>query len=202
MSLMDKNIAGGKIQNKWRKYLSFKNNIQCELEFFRDILFTIMKKINNKNIITSKNYKKSLKTIKYINETISKYPNIFNLNVIYKISKFRLYLDMAKIKLGLIELTQIIGLIDIYQSINLFLDKTELSSSYDSYISYYNKFFNITRIESYISKNNNNISFVLNTYGKDVKKQSITLTTYQINKPTINKYNTIIKNIKIRSNNR
>ena len=60
-----------------------------------------------------------------------------------------------------------------------------------------NKFFNITRIESYVSKNQNNISFVLNTYGKDVKKNSITLTTYQINKPTINKYNTIIKNIYI-----
>tara|TARA_B110000211_G_scaffold210528_1_gene248678 strand:- start:2772 stop:6092 length:3321 start_codon:yes stop_codon:yes gene_type:complete len=197
MSLLKQTTAGSTIQSKWRKYLSFRDNIQYELKFFRDILFTIMKKINNNDIITSKNYKRALKTIHYINDTISKYPNVFNIRVLYKISKFRLYLDMAKIKLGLIELTQSIGLIDIYQSINLFLDKKELPELYDSHISYYNKFFNITRIESYISKNNNNISFVLNTYGKDVKKHSVTLTTYQINKPSINKYSSTIKNINI-----
>ena len=112
-------------------------------------------------------------------------------------SKFRLYLDMAKIKLGLIELTQNIGIIDIYQSIKLFIDKVEMSELYNNYLSYYNKFFNITRIESYVSKNNNNISFVLNTYGKDIKRNSVSLTTYQINKPSINKYNTIVKNINI-----
>jgi len=104
---------------------------------------------------------------------------------------------MAKIKLSLIELTQIIGLPDIYQSIHLYLDKVELPVLYQKYLEYYNQFFNVTRIESYVSKNNNNISFVLNTYGKDKKPQSVTLTTYQINKPTINKYNSVVKNINI-----
>jgi len=197
MSLVKQNAASVKIQRKWRKYLSFKNNIQIELTFFRGILFTIMKKINNKDIITLKIYRKALKTIHYINNIITPYPHIFNIQALYKMSKFRLYLDMAKIKLGLIELTQLIGLVDIYQSIDLFLDKVELPPPYEKYIQYYNKFFNVTRIESYISKNKNNISFVLNTYGKNIKKHSVTLTTYQINKPTINKYNTIVKNINI-----
>ena len=104
---------------------------------------------------------------------------------------------MAKIKLGLIEITQMVGLIDIFQSLILFLDNTTLPNKYQEYLEYYNKFFNITRIESYTSKNNNNISFALNTYGKEIKKTNISLASYQLDKPTVNKYNTIIKNINI-----
>ena len=38
MSLLKQTTAGSTIQSKWRKYLSFRDNIQYELKFFRDIL--------------------------------------------------------------------------------------------------------------------------------------------------------------------
>jgi len=196
MPNLKKIAATNIIINKWIKYLDFKNNIESEFKFLREILQTVMKKINNKNgIISLKNHSKAVKSINYISKIINNYPRNFNLKFFYHYSKFKLYLDMAKIKLSIIDLTHLVGLIDIYQSIYLFMDKTKLPKNYTEYLNYYNKFFNITRIESYTSKNKNNISFVLNTYGKDVKKTSISLASYQIDKPTINKYNTILKNI-------
>tara|TARA_B110000971_G_scaffold48732_1_gene48792 strand:- start:3539 stop:6868 length:3330 start_codon:yes stop_codon:yes gene_type:complete len=198
MSTLSKEIQIQKIQSKWKKIVSFKNSINKEFHLLRDILETVLRRIDkNSNIIVSKIFKKVVKKINYISEIFMVYPSTFTYQFIFSISKFKLYSDMAKIKLGLIEITQMTGLIDIFQSLVLFLDSTSLPDKYQEYLEYYNKFFNITRIESYTSKNNNNISFALNTYGKEIKKTNISLTSYQLNKPTVNKYNTVIKNINI-----
>ena len=56
-----------------------------------------------------------------------------------------------------------------------------------------------SKIETYVSQNENNISFKLNTYGKEYKKTSaLTLASYQIDIPSVNKYNAFVKNFKIK----
>ena len=198
MSLVQKNEEIIKIQQKWKRILELKKNINKELFHLRNILENIVNNIDNyKDIITKKNYNKSLRLITYSLDIIDRYPVNLNIKTIFNSSKFKLFSNMAKIKLSLIEITRLTGLINIHQSVFLYLDNAILPKEYNEFINYYNKFFKITRIESYISKNNQNISFVLNTFGKDIKKTSITLTSYQLNKLTINKYNSTIKNINI-----
>ena len=187
-----------KIQKKWKQILQLKKNVNHEIAQLRNILENIVNNIDNfRDIITKKNLNKSLRLITYIQKNLQKYPINLNLKTILTSSKFKLYSNMAKIKLSLIDITRLIGLIDINQVLFLFLDNIKLPDNYIEFINYFNKYFRTTRIESYISKKSNNISFVLNTFGKDTKKTSITLTSYQLDKPTINKYSSIIKNINI-----
>ena len=198
MSLVQKIYEISKIQQKWKSVLELRKNINKELFHLRNILESIVNNIDKyRDIITKKNYNKSLRLITYSLDLINRYPVNLNIKTIFNSSKFKLYSNMAKIKLSLTEITRLTGLIDIHQSIFLFLDNASLPKDYNDFINYYTKFFKITSIESYLSKNNQNISFVLNTFGKDIKKTSITLTSYQLNKFTINKYNCSIKNINI-----
>ena len=198
MSIIKKTLAINKIIIEWRKFRDFKNNIEVEFKFLNSILQTIIKQLNYKEkTLPHAVYTKIIKSINSISELITLYPIIFTPRFLYKISKFKLYLDMAKIKLLIIEIVRYGGLIDIYQGIRLFVDKTQIPDSYIPYLDYYNHFFNITSINSYSSNNNNNISFVLNTYGQDVKTNSITLSTYQLDKPSVNKYTPAKTNIHI-----
>ena len=198
MSMIKKRLAINKIITEWRKFRDFKNNIEDEFKFLNNILQTIIKQLNYKEqTLSNVVYRKIIKSISKVSELITIYPITFTPCFLYKTSKFKLYLDMAKIKLLLIEITRIGGLIDIYQSMRLFVDKTQIPQSYIPYLNYYNQFFNITSINSYNSSNNNNISFVLNTYGQDSKTNSITLSSYQLDRPSINKYSPTNTNVHI-----
>ena len=191
------------IQRKIRKMIELKKNINKEFISLRDILTTIIRNIeSNNNIITKRSYNKSIELCDYINNIIYGYPISFNISDFYSISKFKIFHDLAKIKLTLIQITRLVGSIDIYQSMNLYLDYNDKNyKNYNRYLKYYNKFFRTTKIESYISQNDNNISYNLNTYGKTKNKTtSITLASYQIDKPTINKYHSIIKDLRIKIN--
>ena len=192
------------IQRRVKKIIKLKNNMNKEFSSLRDILTTIIRNIayHNNDFIIKRSYNKSIDLCYYINNIITKYPIIFKISNFYSVSKFKIFHDLAKIKLTLIEITRLVGNINIYQSMSLYLDCNDKNyKDYNKYLKYYDTFFNITKIESYISKNENNISYVLNTYGKTKNKTtSITLASYQIDKPSVNKYHSIIKDLRIKEN--
>ena len=191
------------IQRKIRKIIKLKKNMNEEFYSLRDILTTIIRNIEfHHNIIIKRSYDKSIELCNYINDILYSYPIIFKISDFYSVSKFKIFHDLAKIKLTLIQITRMVGSIDIYQSMSLYLDCNDRHyKDYNEYLSYYNKFFKTTKIESYISQNENNISYNLNTYGKTKNKTtSITLASYQIDKPSINKYHSVIKDLRIKVN--
>ena len=188
------------IQNVWRKTLDLKMNINNEFQKLKNILYTIIQNIGiNRDIYSEKNYNKTLNLIEYVQKIFEHYPNEFKVKELMKISKFVLYRDMAKIKLNIIEITRLVGCLDVYQSIFLYMDLNDINPEYTDYLNYFNRFLKITHVDSYLSTNKNNISFVLNTYGKKIPKTTVTLTSYQIDKPTINKYTTILSDIRIQA---
>ena len=193
------------IQTKWRSLLLFKNDLENELFFFRKLVNTLINKleINKKSsLISSINYKKSIDLIDQAITTLISFPKKISIKFLSTITKFKIFSSLSKIKLTIIELSNLIGCLFVKDCITLFLGKNELdkvSDEYMSHIDYYNDFFTVLKSETYISTTENNISFKLNTYGKEYNKTStVTLASYQINIPSVNKYNIFMKTFKIK----
>ena len=80
-------------------------------------------------------------------------------------------------------------------------DVSYYSNVFKSYLEYLKDYFKIIKVEYYNSENENNLSFKINTYGKSTKKtSSIVLTSSQLDKPSIQKYNNFSKNLKVKVN--
>ena len=191
------------IQRHIKKIIELKINMNKEFNLLRNILTTVIRNIEYHNdIITGRSYNKNIELCDYINDIIYKYPVVFKISDFYTVSKFKIFHDLAKIKLTLIKITRSVGCIDIYQSMSLYLDcNGKKYKNYNLYLKHYNTFFKTTKIESYISQNENNISYNINTYGKSkIKLTSITLASYQIDKPSVNKYHSVIKDLRIKIN--
>ena len=193
------------IQKKWKNILLFKNDLSNELNFFRQLISVIINNLetNKKDGITNNlHYKKSIDLIEYALNIINNYPKNLTVKFMSSITKFKIFSNLSKIKLTIIEICNLVGCLSVKDSIKLFLGKTELenvSKDYLCHIDYYQKYFTIVKIETYVSQNENNISFKLNTYGKEYKKTSaLTLASYQIDIPSVNKYNAFVKNFKIK----
>ena len=69
---------------------------------------------------------------------------------------------------------------------------------YENHISYLENYFKIIKVEYYNSDDSaNNLSFSLNTFGKNYKKNTnVVLASYQVNYPSISKYNNFSKNLR------
>jgi endopeptidase La len=197
-----------KIQRYWKNILAFRNDIVEELKLFRKITEKIMinLELSYKNEIFSlSDYKKSIELLQYTYELLSNYPEKLTVRYMNKFSKFNILSNLARMKLSLIEIITLVGQCSIDDTIRLFGCNLKEVSCYSDvfklYLDYLEDYFKIIKVEYYNSENENNLSFKINTYGKSTKKtSSIVLTSSQLNKPSIQKYNNFSKNLKVKVN--
>ena len=198
-----------KLQRFWKELIAFKRDVAQELSLFRNILEKIMVNLETsyKNeIFTVNEYKKSIDLLQYTYNILNEYPHTISIKSLNKQSKFQILSNLARMKLSLIEIITLVGQCSIKDAIKLFIgDLTNIenfNNEYVKYLDYLGNYFNIIKVEYYNSDNSaNNLSFKLNTFGKNYKKNTnIVLASYQVNYPSINKYNNFSKNLKVKVN--
>tara|TARA_B110000211_G_C14092951_1_gene560397 strand:- start:6896 stop:10174 length:3279 start_codon:yes stop_codon:yes gene_type:complete len=185
------------LQKKWRDLIHFKRDVYSEFNLFRDALLSIIGNIElNKKIYSKDVYKKAMNSIHDTCEKITKLmPPDLNIYDFVKISKFKLYKTLADVKLSTIVITNLIGCVTVDQAISIFLDNHVAKPDQIQTLAYLNIYFNIIKVESYKSPSKNNIKFVLNTFGKKATSNTINLTSYQLDKISINNYSSLGNNI-------
>ena len=187
------------IQNLWRKQSKYMKTIQNELNFFNKVLINILNRLKesyNLQIINLIEYKKHMEKIDELSLILKKFPNVISLSYISSNSRYSILLKLAKIKVAIIGLVSKIGTTDLNDLIKLFFGSV-INEEYSKYVNFHNSLFNVIKCEEYESDNKNNISFKLKTTGKK-KTSSITLASYQIDYPSVNKYNIFTKNLTLK----
>ena len=198
-----------KLQRFWKDLIAFKKDVCKEITLFRTIVEKIMinVEVSHKNeIFATSDYKKTMELLQYTYNILNEYPGNISLSFLNSQSKFKILSNLARMKLSLIEIITIVGQCSISDSIKLFIGDIEEINQYDStykeHIKYLESYFKIIKVEYYNSDNSsNNLSFSLNTFGKNYKKNTnVVLASYQVNYPSISKYNNFSKNLKVKVN--
>ena len=194
------------IQNIWRKTVTYKKDIVKELEFFIKICNVLVTSVETKYkmyIIQQLEYKKSVELLNYCIERISSFPKFITFKYMATSSSFKILSNLAKIKLGLIEITGLIGGLSVKDSIVLYYGKDiynyYTNTSTQSYIEYLNNFFKIIKLDYYQGENNSYVLYNFtnkNTY----TNSSIKLKKNQRDFPSLEKVNIISKNVDVRIN--
>ena len=191
-----------KIEKQWKKCVEFRDNTKSEIDFFRNILKNIMLRVNESyknNIIFLSEYKKTMETISSIIENLNFFPSKLTIRFLKSYSNYSILLKLAKIKIMIMDLTNSNGSTDINELIYLYIGDYKKNECVDKdYIKnmvFFRSFFKTIQCELYESDIKNNITFKLVTYGKKKKNTSLTLTSYQIDKPSVNKYKVFTKNL-------
>ena len=191
-----------KIQKQWKKCVEFRNNTKSEIDFFRNILKNIMLRVNESyksNIIPISEYKKTMETINTIIENLNFFPSKLTIRFLKSHSNYSILLKLAKIKIMIMDLTNSNGSTDINELIYLYLGDYKkndcVDKNYIENIVFFRNFFKTIQCELYESDTDNNITFKLITYGKKKKNTSLTLTSCQIDQPSVNKYKVFTKNL-------
>ena len=198
--IKDKHALASVIQSRWRSAVKFKQSIGHEVKSFRNFLKNIINRINESykhGIVSLSDYKKWMSCINCIIDDLHFYPTSISLRFLKSHSNYTILLSIAKIKIKIIDLANTAGAANINDAIRLYIGdvNNELSKSFKDHIDFYEGLFKITKCELYETTDENNITFKLNTYGKSNKTSSIKLTSYQIDNPTVNKYNMYTKNL-------
>ena len=180
--------------------LKFKK--QVESSFFQKYI----KKYNFHNndshkqsMISMNEYKKLMNQINTIINDLDFYPSTITVKFLKSYTNYAILLSLAKIKIKILDLTNVTGSVDINDLITLYLGDIKNMESVNeiflSHIEFYKSLFKTTRCELYETNDDNNITFKLKTYGKNNKTSSITLSSYQLDMPSVNKYNVFTKNL-------
>ena len=190
------------IQERWRTLLSFKIKVELEVRFFRKTLNNVISRINEshkQSIIGMNEYKKYMNHINDVITDLDFYPTRITVKFLKSYSNYTVLLSLAKIKIKIIDLTNSTGSLGIGELINLYLgDISNISgtdSNYLAHIEFFKPLFKTIKCELYETNSENNITFKLRTHGKNNKTNTITLSSYQLNKPSVNKYNVFTKNL-------
>ena len=190
------------IQKRWRVLLGFKKKVDLEVLFFRKTLKNIISRINEshkQNIISMNEYKKLMNQINAVISDLDFYPARTTVKFLKSYSNYTILLSLAKIKIKIIDITNNSGSVDIHNLISLYLGDIEsqdcVNESFLSHIEFFKPLFKIIKCELYETNSDNNITFKLRTHGKNNKTNSITLSSYQLDKPSVNKYNVFTKNL-------
>ena len=183
------------IQRFIKKNIHIKNKLQDELQFIIDIVSKIIKRINNSysiKILNSGEYKQLMEELNSTIDKLELIPRPLTITNINKISKYKLMVKIAEIKLEFINIIQKCGCENIKHILKLILNidlNSNLDDRYLNNIEFYDNVFYPTGCDIYESKNNENISFTI------CNKQSpnITLTSFQLNYPSCNKLSIFTK---------
>ena len=190
------------IQKRWHVLLKFKKRVDTEVRFFRNTLKNIISRINDshkQSMISMNEYKKLMNQINTIINDLDFYPSTITVKFLKSYTNYAILLSLAKIKIKILDLTNVTGSVDINDLITLYLGDIKNMESVNeiflSHIEFYKSLFKTTRCELYETNDDNNITFKLKTYGKNNKTSSITLSSYQLDMPSVNKYNVFTKNL-------
>ena len=190
------------IQKRWRVLLRFKRKVDVEVLFFRKTLKNIISRINEshkQNIISMNEYKKLMNQINVVISDLDFYPARTTVTFLKSYSNYTILLSLAKIKIKIIDITNNSGSVDINNLISLYLGDIQVqecvNESFMAHIEFFKSLFKIIKCELYETNSDNNITFKLRTHGKNNKTNSITLSSYQLDKPSVNKYNVFTKNL-------
>ena len=210
-----------KFQNKWHNLCEYRDMINKELNYFKNIIQNILERLQisyQKNIISVDDYKKQMNNINNLIKKIFEFPTTISVRFIKNKGEIRVAIKIAKIKVSLISLANSIGSTDIIDLFYLYcrpsskkeavgwvhlsnmnLDKKNIDDNYLKYLNFYKRYFNVIKCESYKSDNSNNITFKLvTTYGNQ-HKNTITLASYQLNVPSVTHYKIFTKNLLLKS---
>ena len=119
----DKNNYARVIQTKWRELMKYKSTIQSEIALFNNILKNILERLNESyriNIISMSEYKKNMTLINNTIENLNSFPHKMTLQYLKSHSNYSILLKLAKIKIGIISLTNNIGCSDIENVMQLY----------------------------------------------------------------------------------
>ena len=201
-----KTLAIIKIQRFIRFKLKFKNNLQKEIDLIRYIISQINKRIVTSfenNILSNNEYKKYMSILQDHYKKISQFPDKITFINLKDISNYKFMFKIAELKLKLIYLIQKIGCSSILDIINFTLNITlqDYSSNLETItlLKFYNSIFNPTGCDVYESIDDENISFKLYNYNNNNNKNhtnnKITLTSFQLDKPSCNKITIFSKSL-------
>ena len=196
------------VQRIWRNTMLYKNDIENEIKFFNCVVNKIISDSEynyRNNLIQNMEYRKCSELIEYINNILDTFPSKITLKFLSNNSKFKILSNLAKIKLGLIEITNLVGNIDISGAIKLYLslDINDLNykSDKNSLLNYISKFFIVTKVDLYSCDEDDPTKYTLYNYNKKSKKQvNIVLNNNQLNCPSINKCVIHTKNLELKIN--
>ena len=195
------------LQKIWKNILIYKQDIIYEVTFFTEILNIIITQLNDKfikNLIENTDFKKSTQLIEYCKKILEIFPHKITVKFLSENSKFKILSCLAKIKLTIIEITNLIGCIKITDSIQLYLglhDKQNLYKKENKDFFYYiNKYFEVLKVDLYHADSTNSLKYNLSNFSSNKKTHSIILKKNDNKKPVIYKNNEIntelIKNCK------
>jgi endopeptidase La len=210
-----------KFQIKWKNLLNYRNRIFKEISYFKFIIQNILKRLQisyQSKIVNVEEYKRYMTNISNTIKEILFFPNKISVTFIKNHGEIRMAIKIAKIKVSLISLANLIGSTDIIDLFFLYcrpssvneavgwvhlsnLEKNDdyLNDTYLNYLNFYKRYFNVIKCESYKSDSSNNITFKLvTTYGNE-HTNSITLASYQLDKPSVTHYKIFTKNLLLKS---
>ena len=191
------------LQKFLRKQLNIKNKLQDEIDYLLSFSNKIITRINNSYnelIINENEYKIYMDDLTDILNKLIIFPIKLNFRIIKQLTRYRIMVTIAEIKLKFINLVQKTGsqeLKDILKLIlNLDISCNNVDQKYNNLIKFYNKVFNTTGCDIYESTNNENISFKLFNNGKQfVSDNNIKLTSFQTDYPSCNKISIFTKSL-------
>ena len=186
-----------KLQQFFKSKIDTKIKLQHQVDFISNILDKIIIRIKCSyinNIITQNEYKHYMDLI---NTNFNKIPSNISICNINGQSRYSFMLNIAKIKLNIINIVLKIGSNNINDILILILNfnKSNVDYKYQKLLKFYNKIFNPTGCDIYESTNSENISYTLYNYGNKIIKNSndLKLTTFQLDYPTCNKISIFTK---------
>lgn len=191
-----------KLQRFFRNKINNKIKLQNEVDFISDIINKIILRIKCSylnNIINQNEYKQYMDFINTNFNEINKIPNNIQICNINGKSRYSIMLNIAKVKLNIINIVQKIGCENLEDILKIILNFNfhNVDNKYKELLKFYNKIFNPTGCDIYESTNSENISFKLYNYGNNLINNSsdIKLTSFQLDYPTCNKISIFSKTL-------
>ena len=122
------------IQRLFRKQLNIKKKLQLEIDFLLKLSNKIMSRINSsysQNIINENEYKKFMDGISSCIDSINKLPSILTVKIINELSKYKIMVSIAEIKLKFINIVQKSGTENVNDILKLLLNLDPTANSLD-----------------------------------------------------------------------
>jgi len=191
------------LQREFKKLLKIRNGIRLELNTLFDISSQIISRIHisySQSILNSTEYKQFIENLSQCIEKLKTIPLNITLKDMNKLSKYKIMITIAEVKLKLINIIQKCGSTKVQDILKLILsinfNNSTQNIKYKNLIIFYNKFFNPTGCDVYESINSENISFTLYNYGdNNNSSNNIKLTSFQVDYPSCNKLSIFTKSL-------
>ena len=162
------------IQRVWKNTMLYKQDIESEIIFFTKSINIIIDKLEfsyRNNLIQNIEYQKSSELIDYCNSLLSFFPDKISLLFLSSNSKFKILSNLAKIKLSLIEISNLVGSMYINDIVKLYTGISDTNKlfygSYQKLYNYINDFFFVTKVNLYTKDDDDPLKYNIYNYNKN-----------------------------------